>query len=115
MKCQVPNISPKTPNISPSLDSPAVLSYSPQLNANNIPVAISSLSPSSLRIDGSYNINMLEFKLDSPPSSSSGRLDESSHSRQHMIYDGKSKALSDSKYCDGNDRENIADGDDSGL
>ena len=116
MKCQVPNISPKTPNISPSLDSPAVLSYSPQLNANNIPVAISSLSPtSSLRIDGSYNNNMLEFKLDSPPSSSSRRLDESSHSREHMIYDGKSKALSDSKYCGGNDRENITDGDDSGL
>jgi hypothetical protein len=115
MKCQVPNISPKTPNISPSLDSPAVLSYSPQLNANTIPVAISSLSPSSLRIDGSYNNNMLEFKLDSPPLSSSRRLDESSHSRQHMIYDGKSKALSDSKYCGGNDRENITDGDDSGL
>ena len=115
MKCQVPNISPKTPNISPSLDSPAVLSYSPQLHANNIPVAISSLSPSSLRIDGSNNNNMLEFKLDSPPSSSSRRLDESSHSRQHMIYDGKSKALSDSKYCGGNDRENIDDGDDPGL
>jgi hypothetical protein len=117
MKCQVPNISPKTPNISPSLDSPAVLSYSPQLNPNNIPLAISSLSPTSpLRIDGSCNINMLEFKLDSPPSSSSSRrLDESSHSRQHMIYDRKSKALSDSKYCDDNDREEIADGNDSGL
>jgi hypothetical protein len=69
MKCQVPNISPKAPNISPLLNSPAVLSYSPQLSANNIPVVISSLCPtSSLRIDGSYNINMLEFKIDSPPS-----------------------------------------------
>lgn len=123
MKCQVPNISPKTPNISPSLDSPAILSYTPQLTANNIPVMISSLSPaSSLRIDGSCNNNMLEFKLDSPPSSSSSslsrRLDEASHSIQNTIYDGKSKGISDSKYCDdidGNDYEDVADGDDAGL
>lgn len=108
MKCQLPNISPKTPNISPSLDSPAVLSYTPQLNANNIPVMISSpLSPAlSLRIDGSCNNNNnneMEFKLDSPPSSSSRRLDEVSHSKQHIVYNGKSKGISDSKYCDGID------------
>jgi hypothetical protein len=76
----------------------------------------SSPSSSSRRLDSPPSSSSSR-RLHSPPSSSSSsrRLDESSHSRQHMIYDGESKALSDSKYCDANDREEIADGNDSGL